>query len=131
MSAVSLHLEANVTIYLGHGVNQICGKCRNKRKEWNGGGGISAGPKEKEQLKESRRCNQARPAGRDEHDGGKVSTQKKCSESLTGASHLLFRGFIAPPVPTCAGGNRGGSPSRKTAERAKIECVLSGICVRR
>ena len=30
MSAVSLHLEANVTIYLGHGVNQICGKCRKK-----------------------------------------------------------------------------------------------------
>ena len=27
---VSLHLEANVTIYLGHGVNQICGKCRKK-----------------------------------------------------------------------------------------------------
>ena len=38
--------------------------------------------------------------------------------------------LLAPPVTTRAGGNRGGSPSRKTAERAKFECLLSGICVR-
>ena len=42
MSAVSLHLEANVTIYLGHGVNQICGKCRKKSHDICGRGNVVA-----------------------------------------------------------------------------------------